>query len=118
MCYSVAKKKTPVIPVESGDSALPAQPLPERPLQDFDFSVLDSKAFKEDSVREEIILPILHALGYSASPPNKVIRSKGLEHPFLTVGSSTRPITLIPDYLLTVDNNFAFTLDAKAPDGG
>ena len=37
------------------------------PLQDFDFSLLDSSGFKEDSVREEISLPILNALGYEAS---------------------------------------------------
>lgn len=114
MWYSVPEKKTRKIPAENRDSS--TQPTPLSPLGDFDFTLLNSKSFKEDSVREEIILPILHALGYSASPPNKIIRSKGLEHPFLTVGSSTRPITLIPDYLLTVDNNFAFTLDAKAPD--
>ncbi len=86
------------------------------PLADFDFALLDSRSFKEDSVREEIILPLLNALGYAASGPNRIIRSKGLEHPFLTVGSKKRPITLIPDYLLTVDGNFTFVLDAKAPD--
>lgn len=85
------------------------------PLRDFDFSLLDSPEFKEDSVREEIVNPLLKALGYAASGPNRIIRSKGLEHPFLTVGSKSRPITLIPDYLLTVDGNFTFVLDAKAP---
>jgi Type I restriction enzyme R protein N terminus (HSDR_N) len=104
-----------IIEPESEPTAVASDPILECPLDGFDFSLLNSKAFKEDSVREEIILPILQALGYSASPPNKIIRSKGLEHPFLTVGSSKRPITLIPDYLLTVDNNFTFTLDAKAP---
>jgi 16S rRNA G966 N2-methylase RsmD len=86
------------------------------PLKDFDFALLDSQSFKEDSVREEVIHPLLNALGYSASGPNRIIRSKGLEHPFLTVGSKDKPITLIPDYLLTVDGNFTFVLDAKAPD--
>jgi hypothetical protein len=86
------------------------------PLSDFDFSLLDQHDFKEDSVREEIVHLVLNALGYAASGPNRIIRSKGLEHPFLTVGSKNRPITLIPDYLLTVDGNFTFVLDAKAPD--
>lgn len=104
-----------IIEAASVENAATSAPVPDRPLKNFDFSVLNSKDFKEDSVREEIILPILQALGYSASPPNRIIRSKALEHPFLTVGSSKRPITLIPDYLLTVDNNFTFTLDAKAP---
>jgi hypothetical protein len=85
-----------------------------RPLDDFDFSVFHSREFKEDSVREEIILPILQALGYSSSGPNRIIRSKGLEHPFLTVGSGRRPITLIPEYLLTVDDNFTFTLGRES----
>lgn len=85
------------------------------PLEDFDRALLDSQGFKEDSVREEIIHPLLKALGYAASGPNRIIRSKGLEHPFLTVGSKKKPINLIPDYLLTVDGNFTFVLDAKAP---
>lgn len=86
------------------------------PLQKFDFGLLDLQGFKEDSVREEIVLPILNALGYAASGPNKIIRSKPLEHPFLTVGSKKKPVTLIPDYLLTVAGNFTFVLDAKGPD--
>lgn len=85
------------------------------PLQDFDFSLLDAPAFKEDSVREEIILPILNALGYSAGGLNRIVRSKTLEHPYLTTGSKKKPITLIPDYLLTVGKNFVFVLDAKRP---
>jgi 16S rRNA G966 N2-methylase RsmD len=84
-------------------------------LEQFDFSLLDSKDFKEDSVREEIIYPLLRSLGYAASGANRIIRSKNLEHPFLTVGSKKKLITLIPDYLLTVDGNFTFVLDAKAP---
>jgi hypothetical protein len=86
------------------------------PLQGFDFNLLDSPGFKEDSVREEIIHLLLKALGYAASGPNRIIRSQALEHPFLTVGSKQKPITLIPDYLLTVGGNFTFVLDAKAPD--
>jgi 16S rRNA G966 N2-methylase RsmD len=84
-------------------------------LEHFDFSLLDSKYFKEDSVREEVIYPLLRSLGYSVSGTNRIVRSKSLEHPFLTVGSKNKPITLIPDYLLTVGDNFTFVLDAKAP---
>ena len=82
---------------------------------DFDFTLLESPEFKEDSVREELVVPIIKALGYAASGSNRIIRSKGLEHPFLTVGSKQKPIILIPDYLLTVDKNFNFVLDAKGP---
>ena len=70
--------------------------------------------FKEDSVREVIILPILYALGYEEQ---NIVRSKTLEHPFLKVGSNKKlPIKLIPDYSLKVEGIFAWVLDAKSPD--
>src|SRR5438093_3750123 len=49
----------------------------------FDFKLLDDPEFGEDSVREELVVPLLAALGYSASPPYRIIRSKKLEHPFV-----------------------------------
>jgi len=82
----------------------------------FDFSLLESPDFKEDSVREEIVLPLLHSLGYSAGGLNQIIRSKALEHPFVNIGSGKRKIILIPDYLLAVGSKPAWILDAKAPD--
>jgi DNA modification methylase len=85
-------------------------------LSDFDFSLLDSSAFKEDSVREELILPILKALGYAPSGKNKIYRSKTVSHPFVKVGTKKRKLTNFPDYLLEVDGNYAWVLDAKAPD--
>lgn len=39
----------------------------------FDFSLLDDPEYGEDSVREDIISPIIKALGYSASGNNKMI---------------------------------------------
>ena len=60
---------------------------------EFDFSLLDSPDFKEDSVREEIVMPILTALGYSRSGTNKILSSKKLTHPFVQTGSGTRKIT-------------------------
>lgn len=83
--------------------------------QQFDFALLHSPDFKEDSVRESLIKPLLHALGYGDSEPYKIIRSKSLEHPVVKIGSKKRPIKLIPDYLLQVDGKFAWVLDAKAP---
>lgn len=80
---------------------------------DLNFKKLASNQdFKEDSVREVIILPILKELGYTQ---DNIIRSKTLQHPFLKVGSKKRPINLVPDYVLKVENNFAWVLDAKAP---
>ena len=49
----------------------------------FDPKLLDSSEFKEDSVRETIILPILARLGYQTSGQNRIIRSKTLVHPFI-----------------------------------
>jgi len=80
---------------------------------ELDFKTLSSDPhFKEDSVREVIILPILHALGYQQE---NIVRSKTLQHPFLKIGSKKRPIKLVPDYALKVENNFVWVLDAKAP---
>ena len=77
------------------------------------FKKIESDAdFKEDSVREVIILPILKELGYKQPD---IIRSKSLQHPFIKTGSTKKPVTLIPDYCLKVENNFAWVLDAKAP---
>ena len=85
-------------------------------LADFDFSLLDSPDFKEDSVREELILPILKELGYSTKGENKIIRSKAVTHPFIKVGSKKRELKNYPDYLLEVAGKYAWVLDAKAPD--
>ena len=74
--------------------------------------ILYDDSFKEDSVREVIVLPILKELGYTEE---NIVRSKKLEHPFLKIGSKKRPITLYPDYSIKVENNFAWVLDAKAP---
>lgn len=84
-------------------------------LSGFAFHVLDDPAFQEDSVREEIIVPILKGLGYRAEKPYRIIRSKKLLHPFVSIGSATKKIYLIPDYLLEVNGRFAWMLEAKAP---
>lgn len=57
--------------------------------------------FKEDSVREEIILSLLKHLGYGRE---NIVRSKSLNHPFLKIGSNKkRPIHLVPDYVLKIE---------------
>ena len=76
-------------------------------------SIAQDPDFKEDSVREVIILPILKQLGYEQQ---NIVRSKMLKHPFLKIGSNKkREIKLVPDYLLKVEENYAWVLDAKAP---
>src|SRR3954469_5885774 len=54
--------------------------MPEKIFGNFAFDLLDSTDFREDSVREELITPLLQKLGYSAYGENKIIRSKRLEH--------------------------------------
>lgn len=81
----------------------------------FDFGLLDRDDFLEDSVREELVVPLLSALGYSASPPHRIIRSLHLQHPYVYIGSVKKPISIIPDYLLQRDGENAWILDAKGP---
>jgi hypothetical protein len=84
-------------------------------LSGFDFAVLDDPDFQEDSVREDMITPILRSLGYSSASHARIIRSKKLLHPFVSIGSRSKPIYIIPDYLLEVNGRYAWTLEAKAP---
>lgn len=83
--------------------------------EDFDFNLLDNENFKEDSVREEIVVPIIKQLGYSASGENKIVRSKALSHPYISIGSQRRNLSLVPDYLFLVDGEPYWVLDAKSP---
>ncbi|MDR2099251.1 MAG: type I restriction enzyme HsdR N-terminal domain-containing protein [Campylobacteraceae bacterium] len=72
-----------------------------------------ANSFKEDSVRETIILPLLLRLGYKQE---NIIHSKTLKHPFLKIGSNKKiSVRLVPDYLLKVEKNYACALDAKVP---
>lgn len=76
-------------------------------------SILGNPDFKEDSVREVIVLPILYNLGYSQE---NIVRSKTLHDPFLKIASNKKiAVRLVPDYCLKVENNFAWVLDAKSP---
>lgn len=73
----------------------------------------DNLEFKEDSVREVIILPLLKYLGYGVE---NIVRSLTLQHPFLKIGSNRKfPIRLVPDYVLRIENRYAWVLDAKGP---
>lgn len=77
--------------------------------------VFDDPNFKEDSVREVIIAPIINKLGYFPVGATKVIRSKSLKHPYIRVGVRNFPVTMIPDYTLLCDEKPVFVLDAKGP---
>ncbi|RRJ90754.1 type I restriction enzyme HsdR N-terminal domain-containing protein [Flavobacterium macacae] len=84
-------------------------------LENFDFDLLNHPDFKEDSVREEIILPIIKNLGYSASQPNQIIRSRNLTHPYVSIGSQRKKIYIIPDYIFEINGKPGWILDAKSP---
>jgi hypothetical protein len=84
-------------------------------LDGFEYNLLNDNDFGEDSVREEMILPILKGLGYSANKPYRIIRSKKILHPYVSIGSLRKKIYLIPDYLFEVNNKYAWILEAKAP---
>jgi len=75
----------------------------------------DDPEFKEDSVREEIVAPIIRRLGYTPSGPNRVVRGRSLVHPFVMIGSKKHGISIIPDYLLVISDRTEVVLDAKSP---
>jgi len=79
----------------------------------FDINQITNKNdFNEADVRAIIIDPILKELGFTYQ---NILREKRLESPFLKIGSKKRQVNLIPDYILKVENGFAWVLDAKAP---
>lgn len=84
-------------------------------LENFDFDLLNHPEFKEDSVREEIILPVIKGLGYSPNKPFQIIRSRKLIHPYVSIGSQRKQIFIIPDYVFEVNGKPAWILDAKSP---
>jgi hypothetical protein len=79
---------------------------------EFDFTLLNDPDFKEDSVREEMIVPLIKKLGYLATGSNKIVRSKSLIHPYVAIGSKQRKVSIIPDYLFLCDNTPFWVLDA------
>lgn len=81
----------------------------------FDPSLFDDPEFKEDAVREVIIAPILSRLGYHSIGKSRVIRSRNLIHPYIFIGTRKHPVTIIPDYTLTHEEQPVLILDAKSP---
>lgn len=97
----------------------------------FDFDFLEgtnkneSKNFKEDSVREEILDPLIKSLGFEFSSKNQsdltYRRSILLKTPSV-VGSNTKKYfnekidrRLFPDYVLYIKNQAICVIDAKSP---
>lgn len=83
--------------------------------ENFDFEVLQDPDFKEDAVREEIVLPLIKGLGYKLTGNSKIVRSKSLIHPYVAIGSKQRKVSIVPDYVFYSDSNPYWILDAKSP---
>lgn len=81
----------------------------------FDPGLFEDPDFKEDSVREVIIAPMLARLGYHPIGMQTVVRSKSLVQPFIYAGTRRHPVTIIPDYTLCFDGKPVAVLDAKSP---
>jgi hypothetical protein len=84
-------------------------------LNDFNYAVLNDPEYGEDSVREEIIYPIIKSLGYSSDGSNRLIRSRKLLHPFVSIGSQQKKINIIPDYVMEIDGKPSWIMEAKSP---
>jgi hypothetical protein len=83
--------------------------------KEFEFDELKSNDFKEDDVREELITPILHRLGYKRHGDYKILRGKALKHPYVLIGTEKKKINIFPDYILNVKKSVVCVLDAKSP---
>lgn len=91
--------------------------------ENFDFATLENEDFKEDSVREFIIAPLLQKLGFVLKGSNKqeskleMVLSMRLSTPTIT-GSNEKIVfdkNTFPDYVLYMDSKPHCILDAKAP---
>jgi len=83
--------------------------------KDFDFSIVEDPDFEESSVREVIVTPLLNELGYFSFGRNRIIRNKSFRNPIVRVGSTSKELLNIPDYVLEVNGKFSWVLDAKNP---
>src|SRR4029434_5081405 len=83
--------------------------------EDFDFSVLADPSYKEDSVREDLVAPLLKAVGFQPVGKHRMQRSQALTHPFVMIGSQKRKVHIVPDYTLWCDDQAVLVLDAKRP---
>ena len=89
-------------------------------MPNFNFSLLDNKNFKEDSVREFIIAPFLNKLGFvhrdSRNPqPLELALSLKITSPTILGSNEKITFTRFPDYVLYVDSKPHCVLDAKSP---
>ncbi|MDE7197207.1 MAG: type I restriction enzyme HsdR N-terminal domain-containing protein [Helicobacter sp.] len=87
---------------------------------DFDFGLLENENFKEDSVREFVVAPLLQSLGFVLKDDKNPSRLQMIlskrERADFKIGSNKKiEADLMPDYALYVDSKIHCVLDAKAP---
>ena len=86
----------------------------------FDFAALENEDFKEDSVREFVVAPLLQSLGFVLKDDKNPSRLQMIlskrERADFKIGSNKKiEADLMPDYALYVDSKIHCVLDAKAP---
>ncbi|TLD81272.1 hypothetical protein LS70_008260 [Helicobacter sp. MIT 11-5569] len=90
----------------------------------FDFSNFENaefkENFKEDSVRELLIAPLLDKLGFimrdfKNPKPLEIVRSLKITSPTILGSNEKITLTRFPDYVLYLDSKLHCVLDAKSP---
>lgn len=84
-------------------------------LKKIEYKKLENYGFKEIDVREEIVMPLLKALGYNFTGDFKIIREKKLINPFNMVGTKKYPINIFPDYILECKGKCCCIIEVKSP---
>jgi hypothetical protein len=84
------------------------------------FEPMNFEQLNETDVREEIIAPLLRALGYRSGTPHNIIREQLLRYPQSLLGrKDAKKDPLLrgkADYILEVDGKVRWVIEAKAPD--
>jgi len=77
------------------------------------------EGLNEADLREELITPLLHQLGYRSGTRAAIIRELSLRYPRIFLGrkdlSRDPPLRGRADYVLEVDGRIRWTIEAKAP---
>jgi hypothetical protein len=84
------------------------------------FEPINFDELNETDVREEVIAPLLCALGYRSGMDNNVIREQLLRYPKVFLGRKNPPKDPLlrgkADYILEVQGAVRWVIEAKAPD--
>jgi hypothetical protein len=84
------------------------------------FEPLKFEELNESDVREEVIAPLLRALGYRSGTDNNVVREQLLRYPRVFRGRKNPPKDPLlrgkADYILEVQGAVRWVIEAKAPD--